>query len=86
MNIAPGEDTIYTHMIKRLPPESLKYLQDIYNKIWEEGEIPKTRKHTTIAPLLKEAKDPNDVRIYRSVSLTKVLCKIFKWMTNKRLV
>ena len=29
-------------MIKKLPPETLKYLLDMYNKIWEEGEILKT--------------------------------------------
>ena len=59
---------------------------DIYNKIWEEGEIPKTRKHTTIAPLLKEAKDQKDVKSYRSVALKTILCKIFERMTNKRLI
>ena len=41
MNTAPGEDAIYPQMIKRLPPETLKYLLDMYNKIWDEGEVPK---------------------------------------------
>ena len=49
-------------MIKRLSPETLKYLLDRYNKIWEEGEIPKILKHATITPLLKKGKDPKDVR------------------------
>ena len=44
-------------MIKRLPPETLKYLLDMYNKIWEEGEVPNTWKHATITPLIKEGKD-----------------------------
>ena len=73
-------------MIKRLSPETLKYLLDRYNKIWEEGEIPKILKHATITPLLKKGKDPKDVRSVRPVSLTNILCKIFKRMTNKRLV
>ena len=64
-------------MIKRLPPETLKYLLDMYNKIWEEREIPKTWKNAKIKPLLKEGKDP---------ALTNIICKIFERMTNKRLV
>ena len=29
-----------------------------YNKIWEEGEIPNTWKHTAITLFLKDGKDP----------------------------
>ena len=32
-NTVPGEDTIHPQMIKKLPPETLKYLQDLYNNI-----------------------------------------------------
>ena len=73
-------------MIKRLPPETLKYLLNMYNKIWKEGEIPKSWKHATIIPLLKEGKDPKDVWSYKPVTLTNILCKIFERMVNKRLV
>ena len=73
-------------MIKKLPPETLKYLVDMYNKIWKEGEIPKTLKHAIITPLLKVGKDPKDARSYRLVALTDILCKIFERTTNKRLV
>ena len=45
-------------MIKRLPPDTMKYLLDMYNKIWQEGEIPNTWKHATIIHLLKEKKRP----------------------------
>ena len=58
----------------------------MYNKIWEEGEIPNTWKHATITPLLKEGKDPEDVRSYKPVALTNIFCKIFEKMTNKRQV
>ena len=85
-NTTPGEDSIHPQMIKRLPPETLIHLLDIYNKIWEEGEIPKTWKHATVIPLLKEGKDPKDVRSYRPIALTNILCKIFERMVNKRLV
>ena len=85
-NTTPGEDTIHPQKMKRLPPEALMHLLDIYNKIWEEGEIQKTWKHATVIPLLKERKDPKDVRSYRPVALKNILCKIFERMVNKRLV
>ena len=34
----------------------------------------------------RDGKDPKDVKIYRPVALTNTLCKIFKRMSNKRLV
>ena len=40
-NTAPGEDAIHPQMIKILPPETLKNLLDMYNKIWEGGKRPK---------------------------------------------
>ena len=64
-------------MIKRLPPETLKYLLDMYNKILEEGEMPNTWKHATMTLLLKEGKYLKYVRNYRPVALTNILCKIF---------
>ena len=60
-------------MINELPPETLKYLLDVYNKIWEEGEIPKLWKHAIITLLLKEVKDLKDVRSYRLVALKNIL-------------
>ena len=65
-------------MIKRLPPETLKYLLDMYNKIWEEREIPNTWKHATITPLLKERKNPKYIRSYKIDALTNTLQNIGK--------
>ena len=50
----------------------------MYNKILEEGEIPKNWKHPTITP--------KDVRSYRPIVLINILCKIFERMKNKGLV
>ena len=40
-NRTPGEDTFHPQMIRQ-PPETLKYLLELFNKIWEEREIPNT--------------------------------------------
>ena len=58
----------------------------MHNRIWEEGEIPKTCKDATITSLLKEGKDPKDVKSCGPEALTNILCKIFQRMINKRLV
>ena len=50
----------------------------------EKSQI--TWKHTIITPLLKEGKYPKDIRSYRPVALTNILCKIFERMRNKRQV
>ena len=55
----------------------------MYNKIWEDRN---TWKYATITPLIKAEKDPKGVRSYRPLSLTNILCKMFKMMTNERLV
>ena len=55
-------------MIKTIT-ETLKYLLDMCNKIWEEVEVPNIWKHTTITPLLKEGKNPKGGRSYRPVAL-----------------
>ena len=51
----------------------------------EEGEIQNTWENATITPLLKEGIDPKNVRSYRLVALTNILCKIFKNMTKKEI-
>ena len=52
-NTVPGEDTIHPLMIKKTTTRDT----DMYNKIWEEGEILKIWKHAIITSLLKEGKD-----------------------------
>ena len=47
--------------------------------------FPISWKQVIINPLLKKRKNPKDVRSYRPVALTNILCKIFENMTNKRL-
>ena len=60
-NTASGEYTINPQMIKILLPQTLKYLLDMYNKIWEREKYQKSG-NTTITPLLKEEKDVKNYR------------------------
>ena len=58
----------------------------MYNKIWEEGEIPNIWKHAKITPLMKEGKDPKDVGSYRPVALGNIFCKTFEKIKYKKRV
>ena len=49
-------------MLERLSTETMKYLLDMYNRIWEVEVITRRFKSATIAPLLKEGKDTKYVR------------------------
>ena len=40
INNRQHQGTIHLQMIKKLPPETLKYLLDLNNKFWEEGIVP----------------------------------------------
>ena len=64
----------------------MKYLLNLYNKICIKEIVSEGWKSATITPLLKEEKDPKNVRSYRPVTLTDILCKVFERMTNMRLV
>ena len=59
-------------MIKRLTPETLKCLLDMYNKIWKKEKY-----------LLKEEQGSKNIRSYRSVAQRNILCKIFESITKK---
>ena len=52
----------------------------------ETGELPTTWKESTITPLLKPNKDPQEPTSYRPISLTSGICKTMETMVNNRLL
>ena len=81
-----GEDQIENAMLKHLPPITKKYLLDLYNRIWSEHYFPKDWNSSIIIPILKQGKEPSNMKNYRPVSLTSCVCKLFETMVNSRLV
>ena len=68
------------------PPESsLKTLLNIFNNIWETGQLPKDWTYATIIPIPKPGKDPAEPNNHRPTALTSCLCKTLERMINKRL-
>ena len=73
-------------MLKNLSDEGKNYLLELLNYIFSEGVLPENWKLAYIIPILKQGKDPMDVKSYRPISLTSCLCKLFERILNKRLV
>lgn len=55
--IAPQNDEICYTMIKYLCVKGLRNILFLYNKVWEEGRLPKSWKEAVIVPIRKLWKD-----------------------------
>jgi len=82
---ATGEDMTSYILIKNLPPATLALLVQLYNLIWDKGEVPSTWKHALVVPIPKIGKDPKQVNSYRPISLTSNMCKAMEAMVTRRL-
>lgn len=75
---APGEDGIQLEFLYAMTSEGREELRKIFNKIWEQGVIPKEWETALIYPIFKEG-DMNETSNYRGVSF---LNAGYKLMTN----
>ncbi|XP_067676368.1 uncharacterized protein [Haliotis asinina] len=82
---SPGEDMVSYEMLKRLPDSVAKVVVQLYNLIWDRGEVPAAWKHAAVIPLLKPGKEKASANSYRPISLTSNLCKSMEAMVNIRL-
>lgn len=73
-------------MIKHLSEESLEKLLLLYNKVWEEGSLPGSRKEAIIIPIKNPGMDNSKPGNYRPIVLTSHICKIMQRMINERLM
>ncbi len=82
----PGQDGISYVMLKKLSDESLSIILEFYNRVWEEGVLPKGWKEALIIPIKKPGKDPSNPLNYRPIALTSHLCKLMEKMITDRLM
>ncbi len=74
------------HLLKHLSLESQEKLLMLYNRVCEEGRIPKSWKEAVIIPIRKPGKDPSRPGNYRPIALTSHICKLKECMINERLM
>ena len=72
-------------MLRHLHPNSKLILLNIINKIWENDFFPDQWRKAFLIPVLKPNKDDKDVKSYRPIAMTNVICKLTERMVNRRL-
>lgn len=82
---SPGGDRICYAMLENLSGKGKEILLSLYNKVWEEGRIPKGWKESIIVPIKKPGKDPQIPSNYRPIALTSQMGKTMERMVNDRL-
>ncbi|CAD6234564.1 GSCOCG00001987001-RA-CDS [Cotesia congregata] len=82
---APGEDEISAEFIKNLPREMLENLNNIINKMWEEGSIQEGWEKARIVTIHK-AGDIKSAENYRGISLLDIGYKILTTIMAERLM
>ena len=81
-----GPDGIHYRMLTHLHPSTLDIILYLFNRVWQEGRLPRAWKVATIVPLLKPGKDASSPSSYRPIALTSCLSKTFERIINKRLM
>ncbi len=84
-NSSPGKDKVCFVMLKHIGEGALLKLLHLYNRVWEEGRLPKKWKEAIVIPIRKFGKDPSKPTSYRPIALTSNLCKIMERMIIERI-
>ena len=66
-NTAVGPNRIHYRFLKELPETSKIYLLQIFNNIWDSGDITKIWEQTTINAIPKPMKDNTNTKNYRPI-------------------
>ena len=82
---ACGRNLIHYEMLTNLSPKNREFLLFVFNFLLTTSCVPDDWKHAIVVPLLKPGKPPDKADLYRPISLTSCLSKIFEKMVNSRL-
>lgn len=83
---SPGPDEIPFIFLQYLGQKSKKNLLNIYNSIWNSGNIPGEWKKGFIIPILKPGNDKNSTNGYRPITLLNTMAKLLEKIVNNRLI
>lgn len=85
-NSAPGEDQITYEMLKHLSNTAMKYILELYNKLWRDNTLPAQWKESIVIPILKSGQESSNINSYRPISLTATMCKLMERLVTNRLI
>ena len=81
---APGPDNIHAEILQLINEENLTRLTQLYNRIYETGQIPKDWLKSTFIPLPK-TRNPKTCSDYRLISLMSHALKVFLKIIHHRI-
>ena len=84
-NTSVGPDQLAYPFFQNLTESGLEILLKTLNELWVEGTFPDSWRHSTLIPIPKSKKDPNNPSSYRPISLNSCASKIFERMVNNRI-
>ena len=84
-NSSPGCDDIENIFIKKLPQQYLEFLLKLFNKSWENEEVPPDWKVGLLVPILKPDKNSLHKTSYRPISMLSCIGKLMERLVNNRL-
>ena len=82
---SPGEDRVHYQMLKHLGEDTLEFLLEMYNYIWQRNQFPLKWRKAIVIAIAKPGKDHSKAENYRPIALTSCLCKVMERMVNQRL-
>lgn len=83
---SPGYDLITGRLLKKLPPEGLRFLTFLFNAILRTCFFPPQWKVAQVTMICKPGKSPNDVKSYRPISLLPIPSKIFESLLFQKMM
>lgn len=81
---APGTDGIFSEFIVNIDVNAMMVLLTFFNFVLSNG-IPAIWRKAIVIPILKPEKAANEIKSYRPVALTSILCKLYEAMLMARL-
>ena len=82
---SPGKDLMHNQFLINLPNQQRIMLLELYNQIYNTGDIPKDWKSSEIIPILKPGKDSTLPKSYRPISLLSCISKLMERMVCRRI-
>ena len=82
---APGPDDLPTDILLNAGKSLIVALTDIFEMIWQEGQVPKQWNDVKIKTLFKNKGSKKRLENYRGIFLTSVVSKVFEKLVKNRI-